>query len=237
MKAITAILVLIISIGMVAAQSNSSQTQALTQLSNAHIMAIASGNLSAAENGYVQNPYVFVSMNFTNFSDTYYGQPGLNSAMTNMTSYGTPYSYYIRNTSIAAINSTAYSVNRDLWFVSKDQRYTLQIPYSAAYVYSSGSWYIYAEWFGLAGHAGTALIGNQAPQNQTTTVTTTANATTTAVQNNATTSLFYTIPGQNSTTGTTQNGQNSSFNLIFIVFVTLVAAVIVLYFLDLRKRA
>ena len=77
------------------------------------------------------------------------------------------------------INPTSYSVNRDVWFVSKNQSYTLQIPYSATYVYANGSWSVGAEWFGTAADAGTVLSGMQAPANSTTTtIPVTVNATT-----------------------------------------------------------
>ena len=241
MKALVMVFAISFLLTIAAAQSNSSAT--LIQLSNTHVGAIANGSLAIAEQGYLPNAYVFVNIDFTNFSNTYYGQQEITAALTNLTSYGTPYAYRIENTSAVEINSTEYSVNRYIWFVSKNQTYTIQVPYSATYAYVQGAWYISAEWFGTSSARGTVLNGNQAPVNQTT--TTTINATTTAaLQQNTTTSQVYTIPGQsqqgqtnNATQNQTTQRQQSNNGLLYLVFAILAIGIIVLYVLMIRRRA
>ena len=156
MKRAIHILALILISSTVLAQSN--VTQILTNISNTHISEIAAGNINATIGSYAQSPFVFINMNYTNFSNTYYGSSGVISALKNITSYGTPYTFYIRNSSVIGINTTAYSINRDVWFVSSNQTTALFIPYSATYVYSNGSWLILAEWFGTNSDAGLCPI-------------------------------------------------------------------------------
>ena len=229
-------LVLILISSMVLAQSN--VTQVLANMSNAHISEIASGNINATLGSYITSPFVFVNMNYTNFSNTYYGRSGAISALKNITSYGTPYIFYIRNSSVIGINSTEYSVNRDVWFVSSNQTKALFIPYSATYIYSNGSWLIYSEWFGTNSDAGTATSATQLPSNLTTTTVqttvTTINTTTIATP----TSLLYTIPGQNATQNSTTAGtsQGQSPSLIIIVGAILAIGIVILYILTIRKK-
>ena len=237
MKISAPLMALVLASTIVFAQSNVTQT--LANMSNTHIQEIAAGNINATLGSYISEPFIFVNMNYTNFSNTYYGQSGITSALENMTSFGTPYTYYIKNSSVVEINATVYSVNRDVWFVSSGLTYTLQIPYSATYVYNNGSWLIDAEWFGTQSDAGTAQSGVQVPANFTTTTipenVTAANATTTI----GTTTLLYTIPGQNGTqnsTTTTASGQGQ-FNLLILVAAVLVIAIVALYILTVRKKA
>lgn len=241
MKVSTPVLILMLISSTAVAQSN--VTQILTNMSNAHISEIAMGNINATLGSYAQSPFIFVNMNYTNFSNTYYGRSGVISALENITSYGTPYKSYIRNSSVAGINATEYSVNRDIWFVSSNQVNALFIPYSATYEYSNGAWLIYAEWFGTNSNAGIATSATQLPANLTTTTvqTTVETAYTTTVTATAsnTTSLLYTIPGQNgtqnSTVALTSQGQQPS--LLIIVGAILAIAITALYILTMRKKS
>ena len=230
------LLALILISSSVLAQSNVTQT--LANMSNGHIGKIAAGNITATLGNYVQSPFVFINMNYTNFSNTYYGRSGAIAALENITSYGTPYNSYIRNSSVVGINATAYSVNRDIWFVSNNQTTAIFIPYSATYVYSNGSWLILAEWFGTNSDAGTVTSATQLPANLTTTTTSTTVETvnTTTITNSTT--LLYTIPDQNntqnSTTTATSQGQGPS--LIIIVGAILAIGIVILYILTIRKK-
>ena len=236
MKRAIPILALILISSTVLAQSN--VTQILTNISNTHISEIAAGNINATIGSYAQSPFVFINMNYTNFSNTYYGSSGVISALKNITSYGTPYTFYIRNSSVIGINTTEYSVNRNIWFVSSNQTTALFIPYSATYVYSNGSWLILAEWFGTNSDAGNVTSATQIPANLTTTTVqttvTTINMTTIATP----TSLLYTIPGQNSTQNSTTAGtsQGQTPSLIIIVGAILAIGIVILYILTIRKK-
>ncbi len=237
MKVSILVLVLIFISSSVLAQSNVSQT--LTNMSNAHISEIAAGGINATLGSYVQSPFIFVNMNYTNFSNTYYGRSGVIAALENLTSYGTPYTFYIRNSSVIGINSTDYSVNRDVWFVSNNQTTALFIPYSATYVYSNGSWLIYAEWFGTNSDAGIATPATQLPANLTTTTvqTTVSSINTTTIA--TPTTLLYTIPGQNGTQNSTATGTGSgqSPSLLIIIGAILAIGIVILYILTVRKKS
>jgi len=236
MKISAPILALILVSTLVFAQSN--VTQILTNMSNAHISEIASGSINATLGSYVQSPFVFINMNYTNFSNTYYGRSGVISALENITSYGTPYSFYIRNSSVIGINATEYSVNRDVWFVSGNQSKALFIPYSATYVYSNGTWLIYAEWFGTDSDAGIATSATQLPANLTTTTVQTTVSTINITTIAPSTSLLYTIPGQNGTQNSTTAGtsQSQTPSLFIIVGAILAISIVILYILTVRKK-
>ncbi len=236
MKASIPLLALIFISSLVLAQSNVTQT--LANISTVHISEIAAGNISATMGSYVTYPFIFINMNYTNFSNTYYGNSEILPALENITSYGTPYTFYIRNSSVVDINATAYSVNRDIWFVSSNQTTALFIPYSATYVYSNGSWLILAEWFGTNSDAGTVTSATQLPANLTTTTvqTTVETVNTTTIAN--TTSLLYTIPGQNNTQNSTTiaTSQGQAPSLIIIVGAILAIGIVILYILTIRKK-
>lgn len=236
MKVSIPILALILISSAVLAQSNVTQT--LVSMSNAHIGEIAAGNITVALGSYVQSPFVFINMNYTNFSNTYYGRSGAIAALENITSYGTPYTFYIRNSSIIGINATEYSVNRDVWFVSSNETKALFIPYSATYVYSNGAWLIYGEWFGTNADAGTVTSATQLPANLTTTTIqpTVSTINTTTITNP--TSLLYTIQGQNATQNstTTATSQGQAPSLIIIVGAILAIGIAILYILTIRKK-
>ena len=236
MKASIPLLALIFISSLVLAQSNVTQT--LANMSNAHISEIAAGNISVTMGSYVTYPFIFINMNYTNFSNTYYGNSEILPALENITAYGTPYTFYIRNSSVVDINATAYSVNRDIWFVSSNQTTALFIPYSATYVYSNGSWLILAEWFGTNSDAGNVTSATQLPANLTTTTvqTTVETVNTTTIAN--TTSLLYTIPGQNNTQNSTTiaTSQGQAPSLIIIVGAILAIGIVILYILTIRKK-
>ena len=236
MKASIPLLALIFISSLVLAQSNVTQT--LANISTVHISEIAAGNISATMGSYVTYPFIFINMNYTNFSNTYYGNSEILPALENITSYGTPYTFYIRNSSVVDINATAYSVNRDIWFVSSNQTTALFIPYSATYVYSNGSWLILAEWFGTNSDAGNVTSATQLPANLTTTTvqTTVETVNTTTIAN--TTSLLYTIPGQNNTQNSTTiaTSQGQAPSLIIIVGAILAIGIVILYILTIRKK-
>jgi hypothetical protein len=244
MKVSVPIIALIILSTAVFAQSNVNQT--LISLSNTHIMQIANDNVSSVSNSYIQSPTIFINMGNTNFTGIYSGQTGIAQMLANLTSYGTPYLYYVTNTSIIPINGTEYDINRDVWFVSQNQSYTLQIPYSATYVYSNGGWLISAEFFGSANHYGTAIPGFEAPANITTTILT--SSVTTTVLQNITTTLLYTIPSQNgSSSGTAggngtgtpanQSSQAQQPSLLIVVGFILAIAIVILYLLSMRRKS
>ena len=236
MKRAIPILALILISSTVLAQSNI--TQMLTNMSNTHISEIAAGNISATLGSYASYPFIFINMNYTNFSNDYYGSSEVIPALENITGYGTPYTFYIRNSSVISINTTAYSVNRDVWFVSSNQTTALFIPYSATYVYSNGSWLILAEWFGTNSDAGNVTSVTQIPANLTTTTvqTTVETVNTTAIDN--TTSLLYTISGQNNTQNSTATAasQGQIPSLIIIVGAILAIGIVILYILAIRKK-
>ena len=238
MKASVPLMVLILLSTVVIAQSNVNQT--IANMSNTHIREIAAGNITATIGSYVSSPFIFINMNYSNFSNTYYGPSGITSALTNLTSLGTPYTSYISNSSVVEINSTEYVINRNIWFVSNNLTYTLQIPYSATYAYTNGSWLIEAEWFGTSSNAGSVLTGVQLPANLTTTTVPQTVETVNTTTTTATTTLLYTIPGQNgtqnSTSTSTSTGQGQP-NLLIIVAAILLVAIVILYVLTMRKKA
>lgn len=236
MKASAPLMILILLSTVVIAQSNVNQT--ITNMSNTHIQEIAEGNITATIGSYVSSPFIFINMNYSNFSNTYYSPSGITSALTNLTSLGTPYTSYISNSSVVEINSTEYVVNRDIWFVSNNLTYTLQIPYSATYAYTNGSWLIEAEWFGTDSNAGSVLTGVQTPANLTTTTVPQTVETVNTTTTTATTTLLYTIPGQNGTQNSTSTSTGQSQpNLLIIVAAILLVAIVILYILTMRKKA